>query len=173
MIVAIALICSYRFIQFHVNPPQALLVLGGEPQRERFAAAFAQQHPSLPIWVSSGSNREYAEWVFAQAGIDLHRVHLDYRAVDTVTNFTTILRHLQRKRIRSVYLITSDDHMQRARTVGEIILGSRGIVIHPVAFRSGRLPEPVKKSIRDGVRAVLWILTGRTGSKFNHYFPEH
>ena len=53
--------------------PQAILVLGGAPHRERFAAEFAQKHPNLPIWVSGGSNPEYAEWVFKKAGIDKHR----------------------------------------------------------------------------------------------------
>jgi uncharacterized SAM-binding protein YcdF (DUF218 family) len=35
--------------------PDAIFVLGGATERERFAAKFAQQHPDLPIWVSSGS----------------------------------------------------------------------------------------------------------------------
>lgn len=41
--------------------PQAIFVLGGDPQREQFAAELAQTHPDLPIWVSSGSNPEYAD----------------------------------------------------------------------------------------------------------------
>jgi uncharacterized SAM-binding protein YcdF (DUF218 family) len=47
------------------SQPDAIFVLGGATERERFAAQFVQQHPSLPIWVSSGSPREYAQWVFA------------------------------------------------------------------------------------------------------------
>ncbi|WP_239651408.1 YdcF family protein [Neosynechococcus sphagnicola] len=110
---------------------------------------------------------------FSQAGIDARRLHLDYQAIDTVSNFTTLVNQLQAEGINSIYLITSDDHMQRARLVGEIILGSRGIEIRPLAVASGRSPEPWEKTIRDGARAVLWLLTGHTGATFSHYFTAH
>jgi uncharacterized SAM-binding protein YcdF (DUF218 family) len=158
---------GYKLTRHNLTPPQALLVLGGEPKREQFAAQFARQYPTIPIWVSSGSNREYAEWVFAQAGIDRKRIHLDYHAVDTVTNFTTLVGKLQKHQITAVYLITSDDHMLRSRIVGEIILGSRGIEVRPVSFPSGREPESIEKVVRDSARALLWVLTGKTGAKAN------
>lgn len=146
------------------SPPEALLVLGGEVKREEFAARFALQHPELKIWVSGGSNEEYAEWLFAQAGIDLNRVYLDYQAVDTVTNFTTVVDQLKSHGVDSIYLVTSDDHMLRARVIGEIVLGSRGIKFQPLPVPSGRSPEPIEKVIRDGVRSILWVTTGYTGS---------
>jgi uncharacterized SAM-binding protein YcdF (DUF218 family) len=113
--------------------------------------------------VSSGTPQEYAQQVFAKAGIDGSRVHLDYRARDTVTNFTSLVDQLQSQGIDSVYLITSDDHMRRARVIGEIVFGSRGIILKPVAIPSGRSPEPISKAIRDGVRSLLWVTTGHTG----------
>lgn len=155
---------SYHQIEKHLQPPQALLVLGGAKEREIFAAEFARKHPQLPIWVSSGTNREYAEWVFSEAGIEAERLHLDYQAVDTVTNFTTLVDELQSQGIDSVYLITSDDHMRRARIIGEIVFGSRGINCKPIAVPSGRDPEPIEKVIRDGARAILWVTTGYTGA---------
>lgn len=158
---------GYKQVKNHFEQPQALFVLGGATDREVFAANFAQQHPDLPIWVSSGSNREYAEWVFTEAGIDLERLHLDYRAVDTVTNFTTLVDELEAQGIDSVYLITSDDHMRRAQIIGEIVLGSRGISFKTVPVPSGRKPEPIEKVIRDGARAILWVTTGYTGANFS------
>lgn len=155
---------SSHEIKKHLQQPQALLVLGGAKEREVFAAQFAREHPQLPIWVSSGTNREYAEWVFSEAGIGSERLHLDYRAVDTVTNFTTLVDELQAQGIESIYLITSDDHMRRAQIIGEIVLGSRGISFLPIAVPSGREPEPVEKVIRDGARAILWLTTGYTGA---------
>lgn len=157
------------------KPPQALLVLGGSPERERFAAEFALDHPGLPIWVSSGSNPEYAELVFSQAGINPERIHLDYQAVDTVTNFTTLVQTLQAKRIDSIYLLTSDYHMERAEMVGQIILGSRGIDFQPVlipSHTSPDVPESLEKTLRDGARAVLWVLTGSTGAMIGQTFPS-
>ncbi|MEG4842173.1 YdcF family protein [Microcoleus sp. B9-D4] len=158
---------GYQQLKSEFQRPQAVLVLGGATEREVFAAKFALDHPELPIWVSSGSNPEFAEWVFSEAGIESDRVHLDYRAVDTVTNFTTLVDELKARGIESVYLITSDDHMRRAQIIGEIVLGSRGISFKPVAVPSGRTPEPMQKAVRDGARAILWLTTGYTGANFS------
>lgn len=155
---------SFKQMRSLLRQPQAVLVLGGAIEREEFAAQFAHQHPDLPIWVSSGSNPEYAEWMFVEAGISLERVHLNYDAQDTVTNFTTLVDDFKTQNIRSIYLITSDYHMRRARWIGEIVLGSRGIDYRPIAVPSEQSPEPVEKSFRDAVRAMLWVTTGHTGS---------
>lgn len=146
--------------------PQAVLVLGGAVEREAFAAKFAQEHPNIPIWVSGGSNPEYAEWVFSEAGIRQDRLHLDYRAVDTVTNFTTLADEFKARGIDSVYLITSDYHMRRAAVVGEIVLGSRGISFKSITVPSHHeaSPEPLNKVLRDAARSILWVTTGETGS---------
>ncbi|MGF1600539.1 MAG: YdcF family protein [Thermosynechococcaceae cyanobacterium] len=146
-----------------VSHPQAILVLGGAPQRERFTAKFAQQHPHLPIWVSGGSNPEYAEWVFQKAGIPEQRVHLDYEAVDTLTNFTTLVDQFKAAGINDVYLITSDYHMRRAQWIGQFVLGSRGIRFQSIAIPTQLEPEPVQTAVFDGGRALLWVATGQTG----------
>lgn len=151
------------------NTPEALLVLGGHEERERFAAELAQEYPQLPIWISSGSPQEYAQKIFAKEGIDRDRLHFDYRASDTVTNFTTLVDELKAQGIDSVYLITSENHMQRAKIVGEIVLGSRGISFKPVAVPSDNPPEPIEKCWRDGARSVLWLFTGHTGAILVQY----
>ncbi|MBE9096858.1 YdcF family protein [Tychonema sp. LEGE 07203] len=168
-LVGLVIACWFGYLQLKSEflKPQALLVLGGATEREVFAAKFAQKHPQLPIWVSSGSNPEFAEWVFSEAGIKPDRLHLDYRAVDTVTNFTTLVDELKGRGIESLYLITSDDHMRRAQIIGEIVLGSRGISFKPVTVPSGRTPEPMEKAVRDGARAILWLTTGYTGANFS------
>ncbi|MEG4499702.1 YdcF family protein [Microcoleus sp. F10-C6] len=168
-VVGLSMACwlGYQQLKSEFQRPQAVLVLGGATEREVFAAKFARSHPELPIWVSSGSNPEFAQWVFSEAGIESDRLHLDYRAVDTVTNFTTLVDELKAQGIESVYLITSDDHMRRAQIIGEIVLGSRGISFKPVAVPSGRTPEPVQKVVRDGARAILWLTTGYTGANFS------
>jgi len=140
--------------------PQAILVLGGSPTREKFAAQFALEHPQLPIFVSSGSPEAYAQYVFDSAGIDRSRVYLDYRAVDTVTNFTIMVTELQKRKITDVYVITSEFHMPRAIVIGKIVLGSRGIQIHPVAVPTDAKSENPTKSLRDGLRSVFWTVTG-------------
>jgi uncharacterized SAM-binding protein YcdF (DUF218 family) len=163
---------SYKWLAGVFLQPQAVLVLGGALEREVFAAEFAKEHPNLPIWVSSGSNPEYSEWVFSEAGIAADRLHLDYQAVDTVTNFTTLVKEFKARGINSIYLITSDYHMRRASVIGEIVLGSQGIDFKPVAVVSERSPESINKAIRDGARAVLWVATGQTGDSLAHWLGK-
>jgi uncharacterized SAM-binding protein YcdF (DUF218 family) len=153
--------------------PQAIFVLGGDEVRERLAAKLARQYPHLPIWVSSGSPEGYVTKIFTRAGISRTRLHLDYRASDTVTNFTTLADELKARGIHRVYLITSADHMRRACIVGEIVFGSRGIAIDPVTAESSTSVETWHKSLRDGARAIVWVLTGYSGDRFSlHNFSR-
>ena len=156
---------GYREVENTWIQPQAIFVLGGEEEREIFAAKFAHTHPDLPVWISSGAPPGYAHRVFKKAGVSSSKLHLDYQAIDTVTNFTTLVDRFESKGITSVYLVTSDDHIQRARTIGEIVFGSRGIKVKPVTFVSGRPAEPLRKTVRDGCRSLLWLTTGFAGGK--------
>jgi uncharacterized SAM-binding protein YcdF (DUF218 family) len=165
-ILIVLLWLGFKEIQSYFTQPDAIFILGGESDRELFAAKFAQEHPDLPIWLSSGGSQWFTEKIFAKAGINRERLHLDYRAVDTVTNFTTLVDDFQAQNIKSVYLITSSSHMTRARIIGEIVFGTRGIIIKPVEVASPRNEsEPILKSIRDGIRAIIWLGTGYTGAK--------
>lgn len=163
-VLGLSLLWGYKSLESYFVKPEAILVLGGAEERELYATKIAQEHPELPIWVSSGSSEWYTEKIFAKAGIERKRLHIDRRAVDTVTNFTTMVDELKAQDINSVYLITSDDHMRRARVIGEIVFGSRGIILKPLAVASGRPVEPMRKTLRDGARAMLWVTTGHTGA---------
>jgi len=112
--------------------------------------------------VSGGSNPEYATWEFRREGLDPGQVLLDYRAHDTLSNFTSVADDLKRSKVRSVLLVTSSDHMPRALLVGRIVAGSRGIGLTPVAVSCGQhcIPERKGKVWVDGLRAALWVLTG-------------
>ncbi|PSP17400.1 MAG: hypothetical protein BRC58_06405 [Cyanobacteria bacterium QS_8_64_29] len=155
---------GYRQLASHRRPPEAALVLGGAQAREQFAVRFARRHPQLPVWISSGSPAPYTKRLFGRAGVSPERLHLNYEAVDTVTNFTTLAADLRARGIDSVYLITSEAHMPRALAVGEIVLGRYDIAIRPVRVPSSMAPEPATKTVRDGARALLWVFTGRTGA---------
>ncbi len=144
-------------------PPQMILVLGGDTQREVFAARLAHED-GLPVIVSSGSNPEYANWLFREReGLAPDQVQLDYRARDTLSNFTSLVDDLRRARIRHALLVTSSDHMNRALLVGRIVAGSRGIRLTPVPVPCGQLcvVEGRRKVWGDGVRALLWVISGR------------
>ena len=140
-----------------------ILVLGGDRDRELAAATLARQD-GLPVVVSGGSNPEYAHWVFQEReGLPSRQVQLDYRARDTLSNFTSLVDDLRRARIRHALLVTSSDHMERALLVGRIVAGSRGIHLTPVAVPCGNLcvRERRSKIWGDGLRAALWVISGR------------
>jgi uncharacterized SAM-binding protein YcdF (DUF218 family) len=175
LIFLIAVISSwlgYRQAREWLLPAKAILVLGGHEERERFAAKLARQYPDLPIWISSGSPQGYAKRIFSKAGIKDDRLHLDYQATDTVTNFTSLVDRFQKEGIDSVYLITSENHMLRARCIGEIVFGSRGIAIKPISVPSDATDEPLEKTMRDSARAVFWLVSGDTGAEFKSNTPK-
>jgi uncharacterized SAM-binding protein YcdF (DUF218 family) len=161
-------------IASHQAPtPQAIFTLGGGQLRETFTAQFAQKHPSLEIWVSSGTilpskTRE----IFDAAGIPQERLHVDCRAIDTVTNFTSLVADFQKRHFQHLYLITASYHMARAKAIAAFVFGSRGIVVTPIPIDhqhpdSSHPPESLLRTLRDSARAVLWIVTGRTGASLN------
>ena len=145
-----------------VEPPQRILVLGGDLDRERVGLRLAQQL-ELPLVVSGGSNPEYAQWLVQDAGMDQSRVVLDYRAKDTFTNFTSLVDDLKRDGVKHIYLVTSQDHLPRAMTVGRLVAGSRGIRLTgvPVACQPFCLKEAMGKRLSDGMRALTWVITGQ------------
>ena len=145
-----------------IEPPERILVLGGDLDRERVGLRLAQQL-ELPLVVSGGSNPEYAQWLLRDAGIDQSRVVLDYRAKDTFTNFTSLVDDLKRDGMKHVYLVTSEDHLPRAMTVGRLVAGSRGIRLTgvPVDCQPSCRKETLGKRLGDGIRALTWVITGQ------------
>jgi uncharacterized SAM-binding protein YcdF (DUF218 family) len=147
--------------------PEAVLVLGGGEEREQAAAKLAQFDSSLQVWVSSGIPVAQAQEIFQNADISEERIYIDRRAVDTVTNFTSLVEDLKVHHIQHVYLVTSDFHMPRAKAIATLVLGSQGITFTPVPVSSNQPPEPWLQILRDSSRAFLWIVTGRTGASLN------
>ncbi|MBW4686006.1 MAG: YdcF family protein [Komarekiella atlantica HA4396-MV6] len=151
---------------YQAPQPQAILILGGESlgEREVFTAEFAHWYPSLKIWISSGVVPNKARKIFRDAGIPDSRVYLDYRAVDTVTNFTTLIPDFKQHKIQHLYLITSNYHMPRAKAIATLILSSQGIAFTPLSVPSNHTKESFVPIIRDIARSLLWIFTGHTGA---------
>ncbi len=160
--IAIGPLRPFRQALTTAQSPQRILVLGGDLDRERVGLRLAQQL-ALPLVVSGGSNPEYAQWLVRDAGMDQSRVVLDYRANDTFSNFTSLVDDLKREGVRHVLLVTSEDHLPRAMTVGRLVAGSRGIRLTgvPVACQPLCREEEFGKRLGDGIRSLIWVLTGR------------
>lgn len=154
-------------ISLHQAPqPEAILVLEGSPDRIKFAAQFSRSHPNLPIWISGNPGGfSFNQTIFRQAGVPEQQVYYDFCATDTVTNFTCNADTLAARKIRHIYVITSDYHMPRSLAIAAIVLGSRGIFVTPVPVASERSTiESPLRTLRDCLRSIVWILTGRTGA---------
>ena len=142
--------------------PQRILVLGGDADRERIGLRLARQL-GLPLVVSGGTNPEYAQWLMEHEGVGRNEVRLDYRAQDTLGNFTSLVDELQGEGIEHLLLVTSEDHLPRALVVGGIVAGSRGIRLTgvPVSCAERCRAESMGKRWGDGLRALAWVVTGR------------
>ena len=142
--------------------PQRILVLGGDADRERIGLKLARQL-KLPLVVSGETNPEYARWLMEHEGLGRNEVRLDYRAQDTLGNFTSLVDELQGEGIEHLLLVTSEDHLPRALVVGGIVAGSRGIRLTgvPVSCAARCRAESMGKRWGDGLRALAWVVTGR------------
>ncbi|OUL19805.1 hypothetical protein BV378_31805 [Nostoc sp. RF31YmG] len=155
-------------LAFYQAPhPQAIFTFGGDSAREEFTAQFARKYPNLDIWISSGILPNQALAIFYNADIRNNRLYLDYRAVDTVTNFTSLISDFKQRHIQHLYLITSKFHMPRAKTIAFLILGSQGITFTAISIPSKQPRESTTHILRDLGRSLLWIVSGRTGASLN------
>ena len=161
-----SIVLKTQIAKVQAPTPQAILVLGGGSGREEAAAQLAATNPQLEVWVSSGDQLPPEVYdLFQVRGVASTRVHLDYRATDTVTNFTTLVPQFKQRNIQHIYVVTSDFHMPRATVIATLVLGHSGIAFTPWPVATARVEEPWLKLVRDGGRSVLWIFTGRTGSR--------
>jgi len=90
-------------------------------------------------------------------------IRKDYRAIDTLTNFTSLIDELYQENVSHILLVTSDYHIERARAIGHIIAGSRGIKITSLSIpcSSKCIEESNNKKNIDVLRSIAWILTGK------------
>jgi uncharacterized SAM-binding protein YcdF (DUF218 family) len=169
MLTMLSYIPARIMIAFQAAPtPQAIFVLGGDFERTKAAARLWRSNPTMEIWVSDFPRYlSKQEKILVDGGVPKTRLYLDGRATDTVTNFTTLMLAFLDARLQHLYLVTSDYHMARAKAIAMVVLGSRGIVVTPVSIQSKHKTEPKLKMVRDFVRMMIWLVTGRTGASFN------
>eukprot|EP00435_Cladocopium_sp_Y103_P005798 s987_g1.t2 len=71
----------------------AILLLGGEPDRDSYAAQLSFEfHPPLEVFASSPSSGALER---LSAVDQINKLVLSYEALDTVTNFSTMIPRLQ------------------------------------------------------------------------------
>lgn len=141
--------------------PASIVVLGGGIRREILAAQLAQYYPNMPIIISSGSSLPCLYRVFVEENkVAWRRLKVDFRATDTLTNFTALVLYLQSNQTHKVFMITSEGNMPRASILAWLIWGSRGIAMEPVLVGGGGNHESWLKTFADTARAIVWVVLG-------------
>ncbi len=153
---------NYFKAVFNFHSPQLILVLGGDVDREHVGARLAMEL-GLPLVVSGGSNPEHASWLIESSGINPDSATLDYRAKDTLTNFTSLVDDFLDQGVDHALLITSEDHLSRAMAVGWVVAGSRGIHLTGISVPCVPLckRESLQKKFFDLSRSWFWVGTGK------------
>jgi uncharacterized SAM-binding protein YcdF (DUF218 family) len=174
----IAVPTFYSLLQLQLNRKElksAILVLGGRDiYRERRAFELATaldreantEREKVPVWVSKGNDVTiYA--LAAEYGLDKSRIEIDNRAMDTVTNFTTLAPRIHEKGVTRVYVVTNSTHINRAMAIAQIVLGYYGVAATaiPSGNQINREEEWATSTWRDYLRSVLWFYTGITGAR--------
>jgi uncharacterized SAM-binding protein YcdF (DUF218 family) len=120
----------------------------------------------IRIWISTGRPRPEIARISKQMGIESSRIELDYRAIDTVTNFTTVAAKLSAAKISKVYVVTDITHIDRAMIIANIVLPYYGIkpVAAPSPNTMQRENEWKIRGWRDYLRCVIWFYTGKSGA---------
>ncbi|CAE7270916.1 INP53 [Symbiodinium necroappetens] len=184
---------------------QWILICGGEPCRDIVGArlgARLELQPNALAFFSSGHFKLQSDFAPEAAvhqkpisrfpGVDLLQLQkvmqLDREAIDTLANFTTFLRCIDKKRLArnrsapvDVVVVTSSYHVPRAKTIATLVLGSRGLSFHfaeapaqgveekeDMARRS--LREGSFRCARDALRALVWLLSSFEGATIVHVF---
>ena len=163
---------------FNTQEPQIILVLGGDIDREISGIKIAKEL-NIPLIISGGSNAEFSDWLIKEGGISKEMVKRDYRAKDTLSNFTSIIDDLKSESINHIILITSKYHINRAKIVGEIISSSRGIRVTSLSIPCNASceikakKESIKKKHIDLIRSVIWVITGQDIKSFIPNFIKY
>ncbi|MGL5034346.1 MAG: YdcF family protein [Microcystaceae cyanobacterium] len=147
------------------KPIDGFLVLGGHIQREVYAAELAQKFPDVPILISGGTLPPCAHEIFSKRAIPVERVVVEPCAQSTFDNFLFSVPILKKWKVHHIKLITSPDHLPRAKWLADILLGSQGIAvqvdIETESYRIGVSTESAFKSFLDVSRALFFALLGQ------------
>ena len=139
-----------------------ILELGGNPARLYRVIELARQYPDAKVIISSEGSPDHVVGLLRGAGIPDDRFILDFKAWDTVTNFTHTLQLAKSYAPGTIYVVTDQFHMKRAMAIAKAVYFLRGIklVAEPYMGSEPHPPESEELVRYDRRRSWLWRLTG-------------
>lgn len=141
-----------------------IFVLGGSIQREILAAKLSKENSQFKILISQGSADPCILKIFTEEKSNLNKVWLEKCADSTFDNFFFGVPILKKWNVRKVKLITSASHFPRAKWLGKIMLGARGIAIDFEIVTEKGIPgnqESCFKTGLDVTRSILWAIVSQ------------
>lgn len=146
-----------------------ILELGGNPARLYRVIELARQYPDAKVIISSEGSPDHVVGLLRGAGIPDDRFILDFKAWDTVTNFTHTLQLAKSYAPGIIYVVTDQFHMKRAMAIATAVYFLSGMRIIPSPYMGSEPHDPEDpKYVRDDrFRAWLWRLTG-----YLKYYPD-
>jgi len=136
---------------------KAILELGGNINRLDTALEVAKQHPDALIIISTESDPKGCLDKLKAAGIPKDRFILDYKAWDTVTNFTETFPIIRDQEIGELYVVTDLFHIPRSQAICESVYFGKSVVTHYVAHGTDDHKETIWYDL---IRSLVWRFTG-------------
>ena len=146
-----------------------ILELGGNAARLYKVIELAEEHTSAEVIVSSEGSPDHVVSLLRGAGINDDRFLLDFKAWDTVTNFTETVKLIKSFKPKNLYVVTDKFHMKRSMAIARAVYFLSGIKLIPCPYMGSEPHDPENpKYVRDDrFRAWLWRLTG-----YLKYYPN-
>jgi uncharacterized SAM-binding protein YcdF (DUF218 family) len=136
-----------------------VIELGGNISRLPHACRVALALPDAQLIISSEGGAQQCLQTALDAGLPRERIHLDYQAWDTVTNFTKTAALVKSLGTTDLHVVTDGFHMRRSIGIALIVYAMTGIRCHAEPSSNGD-PEPWCLTSEDWLRALVWRLTG-------------
>jgi uncharacterized SAM-binding protein YcdF (DUF218 family) len=163
-VILILLLCSLGFnlclaVTASDQKEDAIFILGGDLRLMVYAAQIALKHPEKRILISGGSPQPCAWILFDTMKAPMQNVWLEGCADSTFTNFFYSVPILKEWNVHKIRLVTSSNHLPRAKDMAQILLPSQGISINFDILDSNGIPanpeSPLKTKL-DLTRSTLW-----------------
>ena len=140
------------------QPVDALLVLGGTPIRERYAARLEKIYPKRRVLISGGSENPCIWLIFDKAGASKENVWMERCSQNTFENFLYAVPILKSWHVHNVLLLTEEPQSQRALPMAQVLLGLNGIFVD-LAMVPNSGGEPLTRPPwMDVALAFAWLL---------------
>ncbi len=162
-LVGLAGFVIYKLIDLSIAESQAadcVLVLGGPPTRDIFAAKLAKERPERKILIS-GSPDPCTWLVFDKAHAPKENVWLEHCSKNTFENFIYSTPILKRWGVRKILLVTDEPQLKRALPMAKVMLGSKGIAVQLELSPHGGGEAPRYPIYLEELAAVCWAFVGQ------------